>query len=102
MSIDGLDGRYVLETYDLGSNADTVMELYYYTDDVPLETDDDGGVGLASRIVYSFWEDGIFLVRIRPFSAARTGENSTYFFRIVPESTILQNGDDSSDKPDNP
>ena len=98
IKIEGLDGRYVLETYNLGSNADTVMELYYYTDDDPLARDDDSGVGLASRITYTFWEDGFFRVRIRPFSSEKTGKNSNYYFHIVPEEAILQNGDDLSDK----
>lgn len=84
---------YTIYTYDLGSQADTVLELYN-SSGILLAYNDDSGGSLASRIVWTAPATGNYFVKIRPFGASGGRLASTYSFRIV-TGTMLNDADAS-------
>lgn len=70
---------YKIETFDLGPRSDTVIELYDGSGN-PLDSDDDGGEGLASRINWVANGQGTFYVMVSHFSQAGTG---SYYIRVT-------------------
>lgn len=77
---------YVLETGDLGDDADTVLELYRSDCTTRITVDDDGGVGLASRIVWTAGFDGTVYAMVRPYNSSRTGARSQYDLFLLSQS----------------
>lgn len=76
-------GPYLIETANLGPEADTVIELY---DDNRrlLAANDDYHLGLASRLVYTFTAAGDYYLRLRPYNPARYGSGAAYSLRLSP------------------
>ena len=79
----------VLET-SLGSLSDSVLTLFDVDGITPIQQDDDGGNGLASRIEWSFSTAGRYYARVRGFGSAR----GTYNLRL---DTIFQGDDHAND-----
>ena len=68
---------YIIETSDLGPDCDTYM--YLYDSNLTLITeDDDGGTGLASKIVWNCSIDGIYYVMIRHYDSEAYGNDTHY------------------------
>jgi hypothetical protein len=73
-----VDGQqYTIETSSLGSSCDTVMQLYAADGTTVLASDDDGGSGLASRIVWTAGETSTYYVRVYHYSGYG-GHNTQY------------------------
>ncbi len=72
---------YTIYTYNLGSQADTILELYNSSGTLLAYNDD--YIGLSSRIVWTATANGIYFVKIRPFGSTGGRPASTYWFRIV-------------------
>ena len=70
--------QYTIETSNLGSSSDTYMYLYDHDGTTILAQDDDGGEGLASRIVWAAPGDGTYYVRVRHYDSSRYGPNTRY------------------------
>ncbi|WP_298820486.1 M4 family metallopeptidase, partial [uncultured Chloroflexus sp.] len=73
---------YTIYTYNLGAEADTVLELYNSSGTL-LAFNDDGGGGWASRIVWNAPTSGNYFVKIRPFGSTGGRPTASYSFRIV-------------------
>ena len=69
---------YVIETA-LGSLPDTTLTLCHI-DGTPIAFDDDGGGGLASRIVWMAQVDDEYLVRVAAYGSYQSG---TYYVRHI-------------------
>jgi hypothetical protein len=79
---------YVIETLNLMSNTDTVLELYDVDQTTLLARDDDGGrVPPASRIVYTLMLSGSYFVRVRNFNPYLGGCDYVYDLSISLPST---------------
>ena len=74
-------GSYVIETTDLGPDADTFIELYD-TSGSRLAFNDDYGPGTISRIHYTFSSSGSYYVKIRHYNPTRYGTGNEYSLRI--------------------
>ncbi len=64
-----------MATSNLSGGADTILTLYgpdVVTTSTQLATDNDGGGGLASRIVYSFTSTGVYYLRVTSATPAAT------------------------------
>jgi hypothetical protein len=69
---------YVIETYNLGDDIDTVIYLYDDQED-QLASDDDGGAeDLASRQRWTATEDGTLYVMIQDYDDAQAGPGTSY------------------------
>ena len=77
--------RYIMETFDLGTIADTYMYLYRTDCSTIIAENDDGGPTFGSRIEWDADATDMFFVRVKPYSAADTGEGSDYRLRIDSE-----------------
>jgi len=64
--------QYVFETA-LGTLADTVLTLYDTDGITSLAEDDNGGVGNASRILYTFNAPGTYYLRVRSYGSPHVG-----------------------------
>ena len=78
---------YVIETKNLESNADTVIELYAPNCSARLASDDESGPGHGSRIEWQPTFSGIYKAKVRPFSALNTGRFSGYTLTITQRSS---------------
>ncbi len=67
-----------LETSNLGTSGDTILELYSSDCQTRLGRDDDGGDGTASRITQAMTLTGTFYGRVLPYAETNTGGNSDY------------------------
>lgn len=76
---------YTIETSDLGEESDTVIELYN-AEGTRVARDDDGGLGLASKIVWQapaeIDEATTYYVRIRNYTGA-SGPETVYGISIT-------------------
>jgi len=76
-------GSYVIETTDLGPEADTLVELYDASGR-QLAFNDDYGPGEASRMHYAFGSAGTYYVRMHHYDPSRYGTGTEYSLRIKP------------------
>lgn len=72
---------YVIETTDLGPEADTVLELYD-SNGVRLAENDDYSASAASRIFYTVTTPGQYFVRVQHYSPNRMGAGTDYSLRV--------------------
>ncbi|MCL4830781.1 MAG: serine protease, partial [Caldilineaceae bacterium] len=70
--------QYTIETSNLGSGSDTYIYLYDTNGSSQLAANDDGGSGLASRIVWSAPGNGTYYVRIRHYNSNASGSTTNY------------------------
>jgi len=92
---------YVIETFNLGSTCDTYVYLYDSDGSTEITHDDDGGIGLASRIEWTASISGTYYVRVRHYSGSRHGDGTNYDLRITTASSSTADGyepDDASDQ----
>jgi len=76
---------------DVGAQyADTVLRLYDTDGETPLETDDDGGAGLASRIEWTCPSDGVYFAMVTGYSSDSAGTYSVAATGTIaePQNTI--------------
>jgi hypothetical protein len=59
-------GKYLITTFDLGPGVDTVIDLFWGNEDVPLSTSDDYGTGMLSVLRWVAPANGIAIVRVGP------------------------------------
>jgi hypothetical protein len=64
---------YVIETSDLGSGCDTFLYLASATGSTAIASDDDGGVGVASKIEWQATSSDTYYVAVEHFSTSGTG-----------------------------
>jgi hypothetical protein len=67
---------YEMETFDLSPDSDTVMALYRSDGTSLIETDDDGGEGLASNIVWLSDTQETLYIKVREYDGTGTGSYS--------------------------
>ncbi|MHC1571673.1 MAG: S8 family serine peptidase [Methanosarcinales archaeon] len=77
------DERYLIETSDLGYEADTYMCLYDADGFTEITHDDDSGEGLASRIIWKCDDPGTYYVKVRHFSSSASGPNTYYNISVL-------------------
>jgi hypothetical protein len=77
------EGAYTVQTSALGPGSDTVLNLYDIDRTMLLASNDDHGPGLASQIVYSFTQAGMYYVESRHFNPARYGRGTNYQLSAV-------------------
>jgi hypothetical protein len=71
-------GQYIIETSDLGSNADTVLYLYDTDAATELASNDDYDDGEASRIAWQFTSAGVYYAKVRHFAPDQYGAGTAY------------------------
>ena len=67
---DGVE--YTIET-SLGTLHDSYLDLYDANGTTRIRSDDDGGAGLASRIVWTAPSSATYYIRVRAYSSRQTG-----------------------------
>lgn len=72
---------YLLETTDVGAEADTMIELYD-TDGALLTKNDDHTPGGASQIAYTFAQPGTYYAKVLLYNSAGFGEGTNYSLRM--------------------
>ena len=77
--------KYTIETFDLEGECDTVIALYRDCNSSRISQDDDGGVGRASKIVWSCTSSGTYYVKMRDYSSSKGGPNVKYKVKITKE-----------------
>ncbi len=76
--------EYTITTFNLEFNADTKLYLYDTDGITQLDYDDDGGVGLASQIVWVAPASGTYYARQEMYGCAgRYGANTGYDLRVT-------------------
>ena len=75
--------RYLIETSDLGNESDTYMYLYDTDGLSKITSDDDGGEGLASRIVWRCDTSGTYYAKVRHCSPPASGPNTHYNISVL-------------------
>lgn len=74
-------GSYMLETFDVGPEADTVIELFDASEK-RLSFNDDHTAGAASRLAYNFATAGTYFARISLYNTSQYGAGTEYSFRV--------------------
>lgn len=85
------DKEYTIETTNLGSGSDTYIYLYDTDGTTEITHDDDGGQGVASKIVWKCFQTGTYFVRIRHYDSLVSGHHTNFDIEISYEDffTIL-------------
>ena len=65
--------EYEIETSDLGPGSDTYIFLYEDDGTTLIDSDDDDGVGFASKIVWICEQGGLFYIEVRHYASTGTG-----------------------------
>jgi len=91
-----IGNRYIIETSNLGHDADTVICLYRPDCSTQIACDDESGVGRASRIEWEADTAGIFAVKIYPWSSGNTGATSNYDISVGAVALPTQTATDTS------
>ena len=69
---------YTIETGNLGPGSDTVLHLYDTDGSTELVMNDDGGEGLASQIVWTAPESGLYYLRVHHYDGESYGADTQY------------------------
>jgi hypothetical protein len=72
---------YTIETFNLGTTTDTVLGLYDASQTL-LESNDDGGEGLASRIVWTAPSSAPYYVQVQPYGFGG-GQDDSYELSVA-------------------
>lgn len=72
---------YLLETTDVGTEADTLLELYDANGN-SLSKNDDHTPGGASQIAYTFAQAGTYYAKVMLYNSAGFGEGTNYNLRL--------------------
>ncbi len=81
---------YIFETSNLGDRADTVLDLLNPGGTQVIATDDDGGAGLASRLVWTAPANATYFLRVRGFSQWIGGTDTGYSLSLATEGTASE------------
>ena len=73
---------YVIETYELGTDADTKICLFGTDGTTQLACDDDSGGGLASRLRWTAPGDGTYHLRVKHAVSSISGPTTSYHLAI--------------------
>jgi hypothetical protein len=73
---------YVIETYDLGTDADTAIYLYGPNGTTQLAHDDDSGGGLASRLRWVAPASATYYLKVVSSDPSVSGANTSYHLAI--------------------
>jgi hypothetical protein len=73
---------YVIETFELGADADTLLCLYGTNGATQIRCDDDGGGGLASRLRWTAPASGDYYLRVTNQNEGSGGPTSIYRLAI--------------------
>lgn len=79
---------YAIETLNLGINGDTILYLYSTNGTTLLRSDDDSGVGLASRILWTAPANGVYYIRVFHYNPALFGPDTRYDLRVITSATL--------------
>ncbi|MFN8474916.1 MAG: pre-peptidase C-terminal domain-containing protein [Anaerolineae bacterium] len=74
--------RYVIETFELGADADTVLCLFGPDNTTQIACDDDGGGGLASRLRWTAPTTGVYYLRVKHNDPGVSGPTTSYHLAI--------------------
>jgi hypothetical protein len=88
-------GKYLFATFDLGPGADTVLDLFWGSEDVALTSNDDYGTGMLSVIRWVAPSNGTAIVRVGPRNGgtqpiALDKESGFYRFAVALAGTDLE------------
>lgn len=75
--------NYLIETSDIGSESDTYIYLYDADGLTEITRDDDGGEGLASRIVWRCDASGTYYIKVRHYSYSACGPDTYYNISVL-------------------
>jgi len=79
----GLSGEaYTIKASNLGSNCDTVIELYDSDGTTLLASMDDGFTGEDELLDWACPQDGIYYVKVRHYDSGVYGENTEYDLEV--------------------
>ncbi len=79
---------YVMETFELGDDADTVLCLFDTDSTTQIACDDDGGGGLASRLRWTAPSAGNYYLRVQNHSGAVSGPTTSYRLAVSEGETV--------------
>jgi hypothetical protein len=83
---------YVLETFDLAYRSDTYLYLYEPDGRTMIAADDDGGLGLASRIEWTAPLAGTYYAAVRHYSGYAYGDQTDYSLGITSDTCAASGG----------
>lgn len=88
-------GKYVIATFDLGPGVDTVLDLFWGREDVPIASSDDYGKGMLSVIRWVSPSNGTAIVRVGPRNGGMQPivadkESGFYRFAVAVAGTELE------------
>ena len=81
--------KYVVQTNNLASGVDTIVQVYDIDGVTVIATDDNGGGGKASRLIWQAPIDGTYFVRVSRASSGTFGCNATYQVSITPPTPLF-------------
>jgi hypothetical protein len=71
-------GRYTIQTSGLSAGVDTIVQLYDQDGTTVLASDDNGGGGLASQLLWQAPLSGAYFVRVSQAAGSAYGCNASY------------------------
>ncbi|MHC4392403.1 MAG: hypothetical protein ACYS22_13975 [Planctomycetota bacterium] len=89
---------YTFETAVV-NNMDTVIELFAANGTTPIATNDDGGAGLASKIVHTASAGSSFYLKVRHYSTSGTGSYTLEATSVGGSGGIGSGSDDHGNTP---
>jgi hypothetical protein len=76
-------GQYAIQTRNLRSGCDTVLQLYDTDGKTLLAQNDDFAFGLGSQVTYTFSSPGTYYARVHGYRSSRFGSNMQYELLVV-------------------
>ncbi|MEA3421897.1 MAG: hypothetical protein U9Q97_09520 [Acidobacteriota bacterium] len=93
------DSFYTVETTELGPGSDTYLYLYDTDGISEIERNDDGGIGLASKIIWNCSISGTYYVMVRHYSSSAFGPDTRYNISITVKEAIFDTGSPANPYP---
>lgn len=85
--------NYTIETFNLDTEADTLLCIYDENGTQQLACDDDSGEGLGSRISWQAPSNGTFIVRIKNQDPTVAGPSTHYDLRLISGQCVPDNAE---------
>lgn len=86
--------QYTIYTSQLDLNVDTILEIYGSDTLTLLADNDDGGVDLSSRVIYTATQTGVNYVKVYQFGGSGSG---AYKLTLERDPGVYLNGDQNAD-----
>lgn len=80
--------KYLLQTSNLSSAVDTVIQVYDSDGISVLASDDNGGGGKASRLLWQAPSSGSYFIRVQQANGSAFGCNATYQISVIPPNPL--------------